>query len=81
MYPPTLSPSLQNIYYGLEIREYGRGDLLRWPCNTLCPQKLVLTSPTSGGRYSTLADSGHEVFLYRFIEKSNGTESAVHMFL
>jgi hypothetical protein len=41
---------------GLEIREYGRGDPLHWPCNTLNPQKLAQTSLTSGGRYSSLAD-------------------------
>jgi hypothetical protein len=35
---------------GLENREYGRRDPSRWPCGILCPQKLVLTSPTSGGR-------------------------------
>jgi hypothetical protein len=35
---------------GLENREYGRGDPLRWPCDTLYPLKLALTSPTSGGR-------------------------------
>jgi hypothetical protein len=28
----------------------GRGDPLRWPRDTLYPQKLALTSPTSGGR-------------------------------
>jgi hypothetical protein len=27
-----------------------RGNPLRWPCNTLYPQKLALTSPKSGGR-------------------------------
>jgi hypothetical protein len=32
---------------GLESREYGRGDPLRWP-HTLYLQKLTLTSPTSG---------------------------------
>jgi hypothetical protein len=32
----------------LEIREHGRGDLLHWPRATLYPQKLALTSPTSG---------------------------------
>jgi hypothetical protein len=26
------------------------GNPLRWPRNTLYPQKLALTSPTSGGR-------------------------------
>jgi hypothetical protein len=35
---------------GVEIREYGHGDQLRWPRDTLYPQKLALTSPTSGGR-------------------------------
>jgi hypothetical protein len=34
---------------GLEIREYGRGDPLPWPRDTLYPQTLALTSPTSGG--------------------------------
>jgi hypothetical protein len=35
---------------GLENREYGRGDPLPWPHDTLYPQKLALTSPASGGR-------------------------------
>jgi hypothetical protein len=35
---------------GLENREYGRGDPLHWPRDTLYPQKLALTSPTYGGR-------------------------------
>jgi hypothetical protein len=39
----------------LQNREYGRRDPLRWPCD-LYPQKLALTSPTSGGRYSSVAD-------------------------
>jgi hypothetical protein len=39
---------------GLEIREYGSGDPLRWPRDTLYQHKLALTSPTSGGRYSSL---------------------------
>jgi hypothetical protein len=34
---------------GLETEINGHGDPLRWPRNTLYPQKLVLTS-TSGGR-------------------------------
>jgi hypothetical protein len=34
---------------GLENREYGRRDPSRWPRGTLYPQKLALTSPTSGG--------------------------------
>jgi hypothetical protein len=35
---------------GLENREYGCGDPLRWPRDTLYRQKLALTSPTCGGR-------------------------------
>jgi hypothetical protein len=35
---------------GLKSREYGRRDAARWPRGTLYPQKLALTSPTSGGR-------------------------------
>jgi hypothetical protein len=34
--------------YKTEIN--GRGNPLRWPRDTLYPQKLALTSPTSGGR-------------------------------
>jgi hypothetical protein len=34
----------------LENREYRRRDPSRWPRGTLYPQKLVITSPTSGGR-------------------------------
>jgi hypothetical protein len=34
----------------LENREYGRGNPLRWPRDTLYPQKLSLTLPTCGGR-------------------------------
>jgi hypothetical protein len=36
--------------YGLEDQEYGRGDPPRWPRDSLYPQKLALTSLTSGGR-------------------------------
>jgi hypothetical protein len=35
---------------GLESREYGRRDPSRWPYGTLYPQKLALTSQTSGYR-------------------------------
>jgi hypothetical protein len=35
---------------GLENREYGRRDLSRWQRGTLYPQKVALTSLTSGGR-------------------------------
>jgi hypothetical protein len=47
----------------LENRKYGRRGSSRWSRDTLYPQKLALTSQTSGslGRYSSLADSGHGV--------------------
>jgi hypothetical protein len=45
---------------GLESPEYGRRDTSCWPRDTLYPQKLALTSPTSGWN-SSLADSGHGV--------------------
>jgi hypothetical protein len=48
---------------GLENREYGRGDQLRWPRDTLYRQKLALTSPTSGS---------HSVGIVRL--RTNGTE-------
>jgi hypothetical protein len=35
---------------GQENRINSRGDPLRWPRDTLYPQKLALTSPTGGGR-------------------------------
>jgi hypothetical protein len=34
---------------GLGNREYGGGDPLHLPCNSLYPQKLALSSPTIGG--------------------------------
>jgi hypothetical protein len=34
----------------LENREYGSRDPSRWPRGKHYPQKLTLTSPTSGGR-------------------------------
>jgi hypothetical protein len=52
-FPEHLSNSLvfkrRSVLSGLENREYGRRDLSRWR-DTLYPQKLALTSPTSGGR-------------------------------
>jgi hypothetical protein len=42
---------------GLENREYGQGDPSRRPRVTLYPQKLALTSPTSGGRSVDIARS------------------------
>jgi hypothetical protein len=35
---------------GLENHEYGSGDPLHWPRDTLYPEKLALASPTTGCR-------------------------------
>jgi hypothetical protein len=39
---------------GLENWEYGRGNPLRWPRDTLYLQKLALTSPTCGGHSASI---------------------------
>jgi hypothetical protein len=44
----------------LEIQEYGRGDQLRWPCNTLYPQKFAVTLPTSGSHLVDIVRSRTE---------------------
>jgi hypothetical protein len=41
----------------LKSREYCRNDPLCWPRNTLYPRKLALTSPTSGGRSTSIVRS------------------------
>jgi hypothetical protein len=41
--------------FSLEIQEYSCGDPLRWPCDTLCPQNWLLTSPTSRGCFINIA--------------------------
>jgi hypothetical protein len=42
---------------GLEKREYGRRDPSHSPHDTLYPQKLALTSPTSGSRSAGIVRS------------------------
>jgi hypothetical protein len=51
---------------GLENREYCRRDPSRWPRCTLCPQKLALTSPTSGGRSVGIVRSRTQVTEFSF---------------
>jgi hypothetical protein len=47
---------------GLESREYGRRDPSCWPLATFYPQKLPLTSPTSGGRLVSIVRSRTSFF-------------------
>jgi hypothetical protein len=50
-----------------KIEINGRGDKLWWPCDTLYPQKLVPTSPTSGGRsvgVIRLRTTGHGICFF-----------------
>jgi hypothetical protein len=47
----------KNSCSGLESREYGSRDPSRWPRDTLCPQKLALTSPKIGGRSVNIVPS------------------------
>jgi hypothetical protein len=51
----------KRIGSGLENREYGHREPSRWPRGTLYPQKLALTSPTSGGRSVGIVRSRTEV--------------------
>jgi hypothetical protein len=53
---------------GLEIREYGRRDPSCWPRGTLYPQKLTLTSPTSGGRWNGIVRSRTRATEFFFME-------------
>jgi hypothetical protein len=60
----------------LESREYGCRDPSRWPCGTSYPQKLALTSPTSGGRSVGRVRSriqGTELFLLVLLYKVGRT--------
>jgi hypothetical protein len=54
---------------GLECREYGRRDPLCWPRSTLYPQKLALTSPTSGGRSVGIVRSRTQATEFSLVQK------------
>jgi hypothetical protein len=60
----------------LENRDYGRRDPSRWPRSTFYPQKLALTSPTSGGRSVGMIRSRTQatefVLFFCFISKQLG---------
>jgi hypothetical protein len=50
----------------LENWEYGRRDPSRWPRGTLFPQKLAITSPTSGGRLVGIVRSRTQTMEFSF---------------
>jgi hypothetical protein len=52
---------------GLETSEYGRRDQLCWALNTLYPQKLALTSPTSSGRFVGIVRSRTKAMEFMFV--------------
>jgi hypothetical protein len=57
----------KNCGFGLESREYGCRDPPRWPRDKLYPQKLALTSPTSGGRSVRIVRSRTKATEFQFI--------------
>jgi hypothetical protein len=60
---------------GLQNRDYGRRDLSRWPHGTLYPQKLALTSPTSGGRSVSIVRSRTQRTEFSFNNNNNNNSS------
>jgi hypothetical protein len=52
---------------GLENREYGRGDTLRWPRDTLYSQKFVPSSPTNSGRSLDIVLSRTKAMEFKFL--------------
>jgi hypothetical protein len=52
---------------GLETWDYDRRDPSRWPRDTLCPQNLVLTLATRGGRYVGIVRSRTQVTVFRLV--------------
>jgi hypothetical protein len=56
----------KNSGCGLENREYGRKDLLRWPRDTIYPQKLALSLQTSGGHLVNIVRSRTEATEFSF---------------
>jgi hypothetical protein len=55
----------------LENREYGRRDPSRWPRGTLYKQKLVIISPTSGGRSVGIVGSRTQTMEFSLISGEN----------
>jgi hypothetical protein len=63
----------QNSGSGLEKREYGRRDPSRRPRDTLYPQNVSISSPTSGGRSAGTVRSRTEATEFSVILVNNNT--------
>jgi hypothetical protein len=61
---------------GPVIREYGRGDQLHWPRDTLYWPKLALTSQTSGGHSVGIIRSQTKAMEYFFLQSFSFTLSS-----
>jgi hypothetical protein len=70
--------------FGLENLEYGRADPIRWPRDTIYPQKLALTSPTSGGRSAGIVrlrtKTTEFIFFFKFIYSGTNTWAYISLF-
>jgi hypothetical protein len=64
---------------GLENREYGREDLLRWSADTLYPQNLALTSPTSGDRSVGIVCSRTKAIEFSYYTQKHILQSSRHI--
>jgi hypothetical protein len=64
---------------GVERREYGRRDPLRWSHDSLYPQKLALTSPTSSGRSVGIVRRGLRARSFVFSFSFNGNEFSLRI--
>jgi hypothetical protein len=65
------------IYSDLESREHGRRNPSRSPRGTFYPQKLALTSPTSGSRLVDIVRSSTDVTELFFREMFTVTPEAI----
>jgi hypothetical protein len=63
----------------LENREYGRRDPSLWPRATLYPQKLAITSPTSGGRSVGIVRSRTQTMEFFLYVQVNGFTMQGHV--
>jgi hypothetical protein len=71
----TIEELLGSSGASLEIREYGLKDPSRKPRDFIYPQKLALTSPTSGGRSVGIVRSRTEATGFVFFCLSEGGET------